>query len=109
MPSEYKEQTIAYKYTPLPEEPKHMKKKPKKKVKKANHKHIYVPCYFSSNTYVYINGQKIEVYNPGTYCSVCGRIDNISWKTVPAKNANPDWPIFKKDLVSFLVDKDKYV
>lgn len=101
MPTDYKENVIAYKYTPLPEESRYKKKKQKKKVKKSNHKHIYAPCYFDYGISVYRNHQKIRVYSSGTYCSICGRIGNYYFNNVPIEEANPDLPIFKREFLDF--------
>lgn len=105
MPSDYKEQVIAYKYAEIPEEPKYIKKKKPKRVLHSDHKHIYVPCYFNYNTYIYVNHEKIWVYGSGTYCPVCGRIGDWKFDSIPIKKTNPNWPVFKKELL----DLNKYV
>lgn len=105
MPSEYKQQVVDYKYAQLPEDTKYKKKKKKKQVKRSDHKHIYVPCYFNYNTYIYVNHKKIWVYVPGTYCPVCGRIGDRKFDSIPIEKTNPNWPVFKKELL----DLNKYV
>lgn len=101
----YKKSTLDYKYTPLPEEPKYKKKKQKKKIKKSDHKHVYVPCYFDYGMSVYKNHKKIRAYGSGTYCSICGRIGDYCFNNVLIEEANPDWPIFKREFL----DLNKYV
>lgn len=100
-----KELMLKAKYAELPSEPKYRKKKTKKKIKRADHKHIYVPCYFDYGMSIYKNHKKIRMYSSGTYCSICGRIDNYHFNNIPIEEANPDWPIFKRDFL----DLNKYV
>ncbi len=99
MPSEYKEMKIQYKYRELPEEPRYKKKK-KKVHKKSDHKHDYQPCLFKVPVWSYIKGKKERCIYAGTYCTICGRIGDI---TVQKMEENNSLPIFS---ISFF---DKFV
>lgn len=79
--SDWKESTIHYKYTELPEEPRYKKKKKKKKVKKSKHKHNYIPCAYNLDIYVHRNGERSPMLYYGTVCSICGRIGDITSNT----------------------------
>lgn len=88
MGSDYREQILAYKYAQIPEEPKHRKKKSKRKTKRSDHKHIYKPCYYKYGHLPYLVS--------GTYCSICGRHGgNTNWFDTPVKEADPELPIFE--------------
>ena len=100
-----KELMLKAKYAELPSEPKYKKKKTKKKIKRADHKHMYVPCYFDYKICTYKDHKKIRSYAVGTYCFICGRIGNYSWSNIPIEEANPDWPVFERELL----DMNKYV
>ncbi len=73
MPSEWKEEKLKYKYTELPEEPIRGKKKSKKKIKKSDHKHLYTDCILT----VYGYYSDSVHYVRGSYCPICGKIDNV--------------------------------
>lgn len=73
MPSEWKEEKLKYKYAELPEEPIRGKKKPKKKTKKSDHKHLYTDCILT--IYGYYNDSTL--YVRGSYCPICGKLDNV--------------------------------
>ena len=45
--------------------------------------------------------KKFWVYGSGTYCSVCGRIGNQKFDSIPIEEANPNWPVFKRELFRF--------
>ena len=102
MPSEWKEDKLKYKYTPLPEQPKYQKKKQKKSRKKVDHKHNYVSCIFA---YHWPTSGKVG-YHEGTYCPVCGRIGNHLFYNILGKTHDlpEDLPVFWN--VDWL---DKYV
>lgn len=92
MPSEWKESKLRYKYTELPDEPRYKKKKSKKRVIKSNHKHHYENCLFKTNIYSYVSGKKVPYMYGGVYCTICGKIGNI---TIGSKKVvNENLPIF---------------
>lgn len=69
----WKEFTLQHKYAELPEEPKYVKKKKKQTVKRSKHKHQYADCIID-----YGFTLKHPYYNAGRYCTICGRIGDIS-------------------------------
>ena len=90
--SNWKESALKHKYAELPEEPRYKKKKKKKRIR-SDHKHHYACGIFNSNGYVYFHGKKHPEYNIITYCTICGRIDNVEMrKHIP----NPNLPIFRE-------------
>lgn len=91
MPSSYKEDTIRYKYTELPEKPRYKKKKKKIHIK-ADHKHRYANAILDCGSYRYINGLKEPRYYIIEYCSICGRINDV---VCGGNLSNPNLPIFK--------------
>lgn len=93
----WKEFSLQHKYAELPEEPRYIKKKKKKSVKKSDHKHQYADCIFDPE--MTLGGKRW--YYAGRYCTICGRIDNayIGGNI----QITGDKPIFKADLF------DKYV
>ncbi len=69
------EDSIRYKYDPLPEEPKYHKKKHKKHVK-SDHKHIYEDvCVDSHKAFKGLKNPK--ACNIAKRCKVCGRVYDI--------------------------------
>ena len=99
--SEWKKEKVKYKYTPLPEDPKYKKKKNKKIVKKSDHKHIYKPCYFKSQEYISFTGKhKFHLWK-GTYCCICGRINDMWIRDV--RHVDESLPIFS---ITGLLDKE---
>lgn len=52
------------------------RQKKKKKVKRSNHKHDYIPAVFSYN-YVRKDGKTCTFLSCGDYCTICGRIRNF--------------------------------
>ena len=108
MPSEYKETKIQYKYSTLPDEPKYVKKKKKKKIKKSNHKHQYEKCIFRIKKYANLN---LGEYFNGTYCPICGRIDNVTWEKADIDNITWEKPELHKNLPIFEIDSffDKFI
>jgi len=69
-----KELTLQYKYADISDEVKYTKKKKKKSIKKANHKHKYEPCLFNlGHSFGY---NDLHLY-PGAYCPICGKIEDI--------------------------------
>lgn len=94
----WKEFSLQHKYAEIPEEPRYIKKKKKKTVKKSTHKHQYADCMFDYGT---TRADGTPWYTAGRYCVICGRIGDIHI----GGNLRPmkDKPIFK---VGFL---DKYV
>ena len=63
------EDSLRYKYTPLPDEPR-FKKKRKKVHVKSDHKHVYKDVAIS------ITGYKRPFIYIGQRCSTCGRLFN---------------------------------
>lgn len=51
----------------MKEIPKYIKKKKKKKVNRADHKHEYKQCLLKLD-------HNFVIYNWATYCTICGRI-----------------------------------
>lgn len=84
---------INYKYKELPNEPRYKKKKKKVRIKKSNHKHHYEPCLFKINNFF---GEKSM--GAGSYCVICGRIEDILISS--KKIINPNLPVF--EIESFL-------
>lgn len=61
------------------EEPKHIKRKIKKKIEKSSHKHEYQFCLLEDDKYVM----------KAKYCTICGKINNrylLETSEVPGKN-----------------------
>lgn len=91
--SDWKESAIKHKYAELPEKPRYKKKKKPKRVVRSDHKHRYACGIFNSSNYIYFHGKKYPSYNIITYCTICGRIDDVEMrKHIP----NPSLPIFKE-------------
>lgn len=98
MGSSYKEEVNKYKFEKrqlAEDKPITAKKKNKKKVKRANHKHEYVPgIYYSS--YVNFQGKVVPTINYGFHCKHCGRIDNLYYlwdktRVEDFKKQHPDY------------------
>lgn len=97
--SDWKESAIKHKYAELPEKPRYKKKKKPKRVARSDHKHHYACGIFNSSNYTYFRGKKYPAYNIITYCTICGRIDDVERiddsemrKRIP----NPNLPILKE-------------
>ena len=88
--SEWKKAAIEYKYAEIPEKPQYKKKKKKKKIKRSDHKHQYENCLYHISKFNKLN---LGEYFIGTYCSICGRIDDISIKDISLDDNN--LPIFE--------------
>ena len=87
--SDWKESAIRHKYAELPEEPRYKKKK----CIRSDHKHHYACGIFNSSVYTYFRGKKYPSYNIITYCTICGRINDVEMREhIP----NPNLPIFKE-------------
>ena len=104
MPSEWKEEKLKYKYAEIPEEPTYRKKKPKKKVSRSDHKHLYRKAIFTiKSDYTH------RVYfKPGKYCTICGKIKDIAFlETYPSLAAVEESGLpFFEEPISF---SDTYV
>lgn len=98
MPITYKEEMLKRKYAEIPEELRYRKKKKKIKPSKSKHKHYYASAIFDCGHFTYHSGIKGTRYYIVEYCSICGRINNV---TTDNNISNPNLPVFKvefKDL-----------
>ena len=68
-----KERKNYYKSAELPEEPIVRKPKKKKKVKKSDHKHRYLPCYI-----IFDNVEWMTDPVPAQYCEICGKVADVT-------------------------------
>jgi len=92
--SDWKESALQYKYAELPETPRYKKKKKKLSVRRSDHKHRYACSIFDCGDYTYYKKIKRPYYYIGTYCVICGRINNME---ADRTNSNYNLPIFKID------------
>lgn len=92
--SDWKESALRHKYAELPETPRYKKKKRKTFVRRSDHKHRYACAVFDYGDYIYYKKTKHPYYYIGTYCTICGRIDNME---ADRTNSNYSLPIFKID------------
>lgn len=97
MPSYWngKESKIHHKYAELPDEAKYKKKKKKITIKKSNHKHQYKHCLYKTPGFTVINGKRNTWTWGGTYCTICGRVGDVSIGA--SKIINDSLPIFELD------------
>ena len=63
--------------------------KSKRNSKRSNHKHEYID--------VMLVASKSERMYPGRVCSICGRVDDISWNGVESNDSNLPTIYFEND------------
>jgi hypothetical protein len=61
----------------IPKYKKNTKSNVSKSNQKSKHKHLYVPCKFS--TYTGWAWRKEPLIEYGTYCTICGKIGEKKW------------------------------
>ena len=61
----------------IPKYKKNTKSSVSKSSQKSNHKHLYVPCKFSTCTGW--SWRKEPLIEYGTYCTICGKIGEKKW------------------------------
>ena len=75
----------------------HKKIKKKKKTKRSNHKHEYIPAIYNV-IYKQIDGTEVPRQMCGQHCKICGRVENMYflWYNTEDmlkkfKKNNPEW------------------
>lgn len=71
--SEWKEDALHHKYDPLPDEPRHKKKRKRCHVR-SDHKHEYEKVCVDTHNYVLSRKGRFPIYLIAKRCKICGRV-----------------------------------